>query len=87
MKGLDLIFVEKLAGPSLCIEWTNWSNIFEVTQICIPLLLLGSSLILVILKESPPHERAELVLFCRNCVRIYVWSLTYAWNGPIGLKN
>ena len=51
-------------------------KIVEVTQICIPLLLLGSLLIQVILKGSPPNERAGLVLFCRTCVRISVWSLT-----------
>ena len=49
-------------------------KILEVTQICIPLLLLGSLLIQVILKGSPPNERAGLVLFCRTCVRISVWS-------------
>ena len=40
-----------------------------------------------ILKGSPPNERPGLMLFCRTCVRISVWSLTMHGNGPIGLKN
>ena len=54
-----------------------------------PLLVIDSLLTQVILKGSPPHERAGLVLvivivsnLCPNICLVP----QYAWNGPIGLK-
>ena len=55
---------EYLSGPSLYVEWTNWSKQnWEVTQICIPLLVVGSLSTKVILKRSPPLVSAGILVF------------------------
>ena len=46
---------------------------------------IGSLLIQVILKGSPPHERAGRVILSNLCQNICLVP-NYAWNGPIGLQ-
>ena len=58
----------------------------ELTPICIPLLLLGSLLIQVILKGSPPCEWGWTCVILSNLCPNICLVPNYAWNGPIGLN-